>query len=348
MYGTTLNWDEIKMNLISHYADKRTETSLIRDLHSLKQFGRTVEKFYSEIIEIQSSLTNNVMLHETNDSVITAKKNLFSEMCLNAFLSGLREPMGSIVRAMQPVSLPSAFEYCIKEQNIHYLKTDAYKTRNIGQPGPYVPQSTSFRPYHNFTKFPISRPGFRPTNHYSDYRPFRRAISYPQCADYTNQQRSYSAGQTDSQNYPNHQPYPFKTQPPPEPMDTGSGFSKFGKNTGQFKSSPSTRYSRLSHRNEVNNINQFRSPKFELPRREHDNFNYDNTEVGYHHNGNEVNNINQFEDPQIDHTDEQYDNFDLEGFPREYYNSDPNQYGEQDIDDDQNFWKLASNDRPDI
>lgn len=70
--------------------------------------------------------------------------------------------------------------------------------------------------------------------------------------------------------------------------------------------------------------------------------------MGYHHNGNEVNNINQFEDPQIDHTDEQYDNFDLEGFPREYYNSDPNQYGEQDIDDDQNFWKLASNDRPDI
>lgn len=42
MYGTRLNWDQIKENLILHYADKRNETSLIKDFHNLKKKFRCV------------------------------------------------------------------------------------------------------------------------------------------------------------------------------------------------------------------------------------------------------------------------------------------------------------------
>ena len=157
MYGTSLNWDDIKTNLISHYSDKRTETSLIKDLHSLRQYGKPVEKFYSEILEIQASLANNVSIHETDKNVISAKRDLFSEMCLNSFLSGLREPMGSIVRAMRPESLPMALDYCIREQNIHYLRNDTLRQKfSTPKPnfrnGPYPRQIANYntvRPYNN-------------------------------------------------------------------------------------------------------------------------------------------------------------------------------------------------------
>lgn len=124
MYGTILNWDSIKTNLILHYSDKRTETSLIKDLHSSRQGNKSLESYYSEIIEIQSSLYNNILIHESDANVIQAKKELFAEMCLNNFLTGLREPLGSSIRAMRPDTLAIAFSYCIKEQNIFYMKNE--------------------------------------------------------------------------------------------------------------------------------------------------------------------------------------------------------------------------------
>lgn len=126
MYGTALNWSEIKTNLILHYSDKRTETSLIRDLHKLQQNSKTVEKFYSEIIELQSTLVNNVKIHESDQNIISSKTDLFSEMCLSAFLSGLVEPLGSNIRASKPRTLAEAFNYCIKEQNISNSRYTPY------------------------------------------------------------------------------------------------------------------------------------------------------------------------------------------------------------------------------
>lgn len=130
MYGTPLDWDEIKNNLIIHYADKRNETSLIRDLHSIRQNNDTVEKFYSRIIEIYSSLTNHIRVHEMDQTIVKSKKSLFGEMCLNTFLSGLREPLGSTIRAMKPTTLSEGFNLCLKEQNISYFRYDSHNNSN--------------------------------------------------------------------------------------------------------------------------------------------------------------------------------------------------------------------------
>lgn len=122
MYGTPLNWDNIRENLTIHYAYeyKRTETSLIRDLHNLKQNKGPFEKFYSEMVEIQSTLCNNILLHEGDRNVVLVKKSLYAEMCLNSFVSGLRDPLGASIRAMKPQTLAEALDFCIKEQNIYY------------------------------------------------------------------------------------------------------------------------------------------------------------------------------------------------------------------------------------
>jgi len=66
MYGTPLDWNKIKENLTTHYADKRNETSLIRDLHQLYQGTETIENFFSKVIDIQSTLINHIKITEKN------------------------------------------------------------------------------------------------------------------------------------------------------------------------------------------------------------------------------------------------------------------------------------------
>lgn len=144
MFGTPLDWNQIKTNLILHYSDKRNETSLIRDLHSLRQFSDTVEKFYSKIVEIMSTLNNHLRIHESDPNVILAKSGLYSEMCLNTFLIGLKEPLGSTVRAMKPSNIQEAFNFCIKEQNSYYMQYTEYNIRPFRSP--YV-QQTNQNPY---------------------------------------------------------------------------------------------------------------------------------------------------------------------------------------------------------
>lgn len=262
-YGTPLNWDDIKANLISHYSDKRTETSLIRDLHNLRQYDKPIEKFYSQVIEIQSTLTNNVSINESDSNVIRAKRDLFTEMCLNSFLSGLREPMGSTVRAMRPESLAIALDYCIREQNINYLQTDRnrykyLKNKTYTNNGPYNKQNyynsknnNDDRTYGQYGN--TQRGNFQRPNNYNNQPNWRQQQPSREELGFSNKiQRP---------DKPHTQNNWVRSQPPPEPMDTSSGFSNINKTSGKFRSNTSTRYSKISNRNEVNNINEFRSPK---------------------------------------------------------------------------------------
>lgn len=153
VYGTPLIWENIKGNLILHYSDKRNETSLIRDLHNLKQTNQSVQQFYSSIIEIQSSINNNILIHENNLNVIEAKQKLFAEMCLNTFLSGIKEPLGSNIRAMRPRTMAEALSFCIQEQNIFYTKKSPtiypIPQQNIKFFTPNFPTTRTYQPTMN-------------------------------------------------------------------------------------------------------------------------------------------------------------------------------------------------------
>lgn len=221
MYGTPLNWNSIKDNLILHYADKRNETSLIKDLHSLKQYNKPIEKFYSEIIEIQATIFNHLQIHETDSSVINAKRDLYCEMCLNTFLTGLKEPLGSTIRAMQPRTLQIAFAYCMEEQNIGYFKSETHNQNKQKFPQHFNHQRFNQQPvnfpslqqrsfvspqYQNtFKQFQPQQPFFRQQN-----SPFNMQQRQP--TSFNQQQRPFAPN-------PSYRP----NLPKPVPMDTSSG-----------------------------------------------------------------------------------------------------------------------------
>lgn len=131
MYGTAIDWEEIRNNLIVHYSDKRNETTLIRDLHQIRQNQCTVETFYSEIIEVLSAMINHVKMHEKNVTVIEAKLLLYQEMCLNTFLSGLRKPLGSTIRAMRPMKLTDALNFLLTRAKLHLFSKFSIPTTHF-------------------------------------------------------------------------------------------------------------------------------------------------------------------------------------------------------------------------
>lgn len=243
MYGTELNWEKIRENLVLHYSDKRNETCLIQDLHSLRQNSDSVEKYYSKIIEIYSTLINHIKIHETEISAINSKKKLYDELCLNAFLSGLREPLGSIVRAMRPNNLAEAFNFCLKEQNISYLKR--------------IPRQNNYNNFNpNIQRFNIS------PNRNSENPPLAPfAIRNPPTRVNTNYQNSPNAWRQQPNNIQNPPLAPFAIgnnsrrfnsnsfQSAPVPMELGTGQTR-SKFTNFNRPNPNNRYQNELHNTE--------------------------------------------------------------------------------------------------
>lgn len=250
MYGTPIQWAIIKNNLITHYSDKRNETSLIRDLHLIKQGTETVEKYYASIIEIFSTMINHIRVHEIDINVIESKRKLYEEMCLNTFLSGLKEPLGSTIRAMQPKSLAEGLNLCLKEQNIYYIRG----TQGINKTQVNVPQSNlnqqNFK-FHNLPRPPLNsnQTNFKltyPTNPYPilptpNIPRFNNHLTRPNFSNNNyfkppqfQPQRNLPLNQNHFRPTLNHN---IKN---PEPMDTSSANSKFRYNqpnyTPKFKS----------------------------------------------------------------------------------------------------------------
>lgn len=252
MYGTPLEWNAIRINLITHYADKRNETSLIKDLHICKQNTESVEQFYAKIIAIFSTMMNHIKVNENNAQVVQSKQLLFAEMCLNVFLSGLKEPLGSTIRSMRPNSLADALKYCLDEQNINYIKNGMSHSHRNSMSSPNsnnnnnlknfnVPQNNSYprNSYNNNHNFRFSPQRFQSNNH-------NQANYSPQLSNNNNNNANNKFG-NNSKGYVPHAFYRFpnnnynnnyrpNTNPnrsfvpqnnnKPEPMDTSSGNSR--------------------------------------------------------------------------------------------------------------------------
>lgn len=83
-------------------------------------------------------------LYESNPDIRLSKQSDYRESCLNTFLAGLKEPIGSTIRAMRPTSLNDALNKC-QEQNIYYLRNTS-----IGhQPPPKVEHKNNYNRSNN-------------------------------------------------------------------------------------------------------------------------------------------------------------------------------------------------------
>lgn len=121
LYGTGIEWNDIKATLITHYSDKRDEVSLTRDLFKIRQKGE-INDYYGEISHIVSLLVNLLNINEPNHDVRIAKNSFYQQMGLKVFLSGLKDPLGPIIRAQSPQTLKDALRLCLEEANYHFVK----------------------------------------------------------------------------------------------------------------------------------------------------------------------------------------------------------------------------------
>lgn len=160
MYNTTNEWESIKSSLISHFADKRDENSLIRDLHAITQRNDSVEIYFTRILEICNTLKTWANLNTPNEAIQKAK--WYDSMCLSVFTANLKDSLGIMVRAMQPPDLPTARLYCLKEQNIVYMKNKSY--------APPIPPKNQY-PQYNRNQFPQYRPQNFNQQNYNDNKP---------------------------------------------------------------------------------------------------------------------------------------------------------------------------------
>ena len=122
LYGASIfDWNEIKSTLITHFGDKRDESSLTRDLFKLTQEGSVID-FYKQISHNVALIVNIINLNQDNPIARTALIEKVREHALRAFIAGLKDPLGPIIRAQRPSDLKEALRFCLEETNMNYVK----------------------------------------------------------------------------------------------------------------------------------------------------------------------------------------------------------------------------------
>lgn len=147
LYGTELEWDDIKTNLTAHYSDKRDEVSLCMDLFQLKQEG-SFQNFYEKVTHIISLLVNQLLINESDPNVKLSRRKYYQEIGLKVFVAGLRPPLGPTIRAQKPKTLKEAHRFYLEEGNISYVQ-------NLGKAmSGAIPKQLPSQNHHLGIRFP--------------------------------------------------------------------------------------------------------------------------------------------------------------------------------------------------
>lgn len=121
--GIPNDWAGIRSALINNFADQRDETALYNDLALLTQGSGTPQEFYERCQSLFSTVMTYVSLHDTLDSTIAAKRDLYRKLTLQAYLRGLKDPLGARIRCMRPETIEKALEFVHEETNTMYLQS---------------------------------------------------------------------------------------------------------------------------------------------------------------------------------------------------------------------------------
>ncbi|KAM8702579.1 hypothetical protein ACLKA7_001915 [Drosophila subpalustris] len=82
-----------------------------------------------KLTDVIKALFDLVTAKEMNVVALQVKKEHYAATCLEAFVTGLRGGLGTLVRGKEPETLQKAFEYATKKRDI-FLRTKEYDTRN--------------------------------------------------------------------------------------------------------------------------------------------------------------------------------------------------------------------------
>lgn len=222
--GISCDWQGIRSSLVNNFADQRDETALYNDLAILSQGSSSAQEFYERCQNLYSTIMTYVSLHDTVQTTIDAKRDLYRKLTLQAYVRGLNDPLGSRIRCMRPETIEKALEFVHDETNTIYLQN-----RNQRLPDKKVINSMHV-PNHFVSGFKIpnqsfSTPTFKPIN-YSTPGPSRPQMippSAPQLRQNFYQPRQFGPTRTQQifralpPNYnPQHSNFQMNSRPNPQ------------------------------------------------------------------------------------------------------------------------------------
>jgi hypothetical protein len=147
--GVPESWAGIRNALINNFADQRDETSLYNDLALLSQGNTTPQEFYEKCQNLFSTLM----------TYIDSKRDLYKKLTLQAYVRGLKDPLGSRIRCMRPETIEKALEFVHEEINTLYLQQR--NDRLDKKPADFQPSKISIGPMPpGFAVPPFRQPAF--------------------------------------------------------------------------------------------------------------------------------------------------------------------------------------------
>lgn len=173
--GIPDSWLGIRAALINNFSDQRDETTLYNDLSLSTQGNKSPQEFYDHCQTLFSTLMTYVTLHEAIPTTIEAKRDLYKKVTMQAFVRGLREPLGSRIRCMRPSTIEKALEYVQEELNIIYLqqRNEPHKVQSTPKI-PSLPPNAFIPPRPQHLQVPASKWPTPIGNHYRPPpQPFR-------------------------------------------------------------------------------------------------------------------------------------------------------------------------------
>lgn len=216
--GREINsWADLKFILQQTFADQRDEDSLLRDLMLLKQQNESPQNYYEKCQTVRGLLFSRLSLTEDNVTIRIVKQSMYDSLTLKAFLTGLKEPMGSIIRSRAPTSIDNALSYIISEENVFYARG---QPNNLAKKPAFQQQRPSHfnKPSYQVPQVQYRQPTLWPmaaNNNFFQQRPIQRPQFAPRPPP----------GPTFQQNFPQRNVWqnpPQRNFPRPTPMDTSS------------------------------------------------------------------------------------------------------------------------------
>lgn len=171
-------WNELKEILIRSFADQRDENSLLRDLMLLKQNNENATNFYQRCQNLRSLLFANLKIVSNDANIRIIKGQMYNELTLKSYLTGLKEPLGSHIRAQRPSTIEEALSFVMSEENILYVRNNQnnsnLRTSNFNPNFHNISNNNNFK--HNIPQNNLNRNNFRQTNNFN--RHVQRAHPY--------------------------------------------------------------------------------------------------------------------------------------------------------------------------
>lgn len=114
-------WLDLKTTLISNFGDQRSELNLTIDLAKTRQNSKESPiEFYNRIRTLLATFNSKISLGNEDIAIKNYKLTNTKNLALRAYLSGLNEPFGSLLRGRNPDSLESAVSIIRDELDIRY------------------------------------------------------------------------------------------------------------------------------------------------------------------------------------------------------------------------------------